>query len=235
MFHQHLRVPMEQMDLLRNAIGPPFERLFNDEAELIAHKAGNIRLAYTSTPFRGLNILLEAFPEIYRRHPNISLDVFSSLVVYYRQGRTDPHHGLYARCKTTPGIKYRGSLSQVELARELSTATVLAYPNTFPETSCIAVMEALAAGLFVVSSELAALPETSGGWGWLLPIGGPVSRDAFTHSFITAIDTTIREIQANPSGFLHARFQQVRSVNAACNWEVRATEWQTAASRWLGT
>ena len=62
--------------------------------------------------------------------------------VYGASAANDEYEPLYAQCKATPGMRYRGSVSQSELARELAGATILAYPNTFAETGCIAAMEA---------------------------------------------------------------------------------------------
>jgi glycosyltransferase involved in cell wall biosynthesis len=66
-------------------------------------------------------------------------------------------------------VVYRGSIPNSELRAELPTFDILAYPNTFEETSCIAVIEALSAGLRVVTSNLGALPETTEGWARMYP------------------------------------------------------------------
>jgi len=76
MFHQHLGVPLEKIEVTRNAIAPAFERLFCDETDIIRAKSHSLRLAYTSTPFRGLEILLAGFPAIQKLHPGCRLDVF---------------------------------------------------------------------------------------------------------------------------------------------------------------
>src|SRR5438093_10936021 len=119
MFQQELRVSAEKIDVLRNAISPVFENMFQSAGQLADAKARELRLAYTSTPFRGLDLLLACFPSLHRRHPSCRLDVFSSMQVYCQPGEQDPYRPLYAQCQATPGISYRGSISQSELAKEL--------------------------------------------------------------------------------------------------------------------
>ena len=80
--------------------------------------------------------------------------------VYGVTAQQDNYSALYQKAKETPQINYIGSLPQLQLAAALRKCSIFAYPNIFPETSCISVMEAMAAGLFVITSELGALPET---------------------------------------------------------------------------
>jgi hypothetical protein len=53
--------------VLHNAIAPAFAGLFPSAGELVAVKERRPVLAYTSTPFRGLDLLLRVFPEVQRR------------------------------------------------------------------------------------------------------------------------------------------------------------------------
>jgi len=234
MFERKLGVATGKMEVLRNAISPAFENLFCDAAQLAAAKGGEPRLAYTSTPFRGLELLVACFPPLHRQHPDCRLDVFSSMQVY-GQASNDVEFGpLYEQCRSTPGIAYRGSLSQTELARELAGASLLAYPNTFAETSCIAAMEALAAGLLVVSSDLGALPETCAGWGRLVPpIAANRTPVEFAVDFARHLDHALTELQSDRQRWMQRAFEQSQSINATCTWDIRAAQWQQAAQQWL--
>jgi glycosyltransferase involved in cell wall biosynthesis len=232
--HVRLGVPLGKIDVLRNAFGPTFAYMFRDAAHLADLKSQALRLAYTSTPFRGLDLLLACYPALYRRHPNCRLDVYSSMQVYGRPSEQDEFQGLYDQCQKTAGVNYRGSVSQTILATELAGTTMLAYPNTFRETGCIAAMEALAAGLVVVSSDLGALPETCGGWARLIPPIGPQrGAEQFAIDFARVVDQTLNELSADPPRFWQRQFEQSQAINDMCNWDVRAAEWEQAGKRWL--
>jgi glycosyltransferase involved in cell wall biosynthesis len=232
-FHQRLGIPLEKIDILRNAIAPAFENMFASAAVLGAAKESSLRLAYTSTPFRGLDVLVNCFPELRRRHPGCKIDIFSSMKVYGEFADENKYASLYARCRSTEGISYRGSLPQPELAKEMAGVSVLAYPNTFPETSCIAVMEAMAAGALVVTSDLAALPETSMGWARLVPISFARGRATFENEFTDALDQSLIALRSDPETFFAERFKQMQAITAACTWDQRAADWERAAAQWL--
>jgi glycosyltransferase involved in cell wall biosynthesis len=222
------------MDILRNGIAPAFQNMFSSAAHLAEVKAGQLRLAYTSTPFRGLAVLLACFPAIYKRHPTCQLDVYSSMLVYDQPAAADPYQRLYEQCRAMTGANYRGSLAQPELAKELAGASILAYPSTFAETSCIAVMEAMAAGLLVIASDLGALSETCDGQARLVPpAGGERSAEQFAIDYARALDQALTELQSDPVESAKRRYAHAQAISATCNYNVRAGEWLAAAKRWL--
>jgi glycosyltransferase involved in cell wall biosynthesis len=236
MFEREFGIPADKIKVLRNAVSPVFQNLFRDGTDLAEAKSGSLRLAYTSTPFRGLELLTTCFPPIFRRHPHCQLDVFSSMQVYGQAAAEDPFQSLYNQLRSTPGIVYRGSVSQTELARQLVQTSVLAYPNTFAETSCIAVMEALAAGLLVVTSDLGALPETCAGFARLVPPVGPGRGvEPFVIDFARTLDQTLFELEANRPAVMQRLFDQSQAINRTCTWSTRAREWLQLAQSWVSS
>ena len=211
--------------VLRNAIAPAFCNLFADRRPVLPRKTWPPLLAYTSTPFRGLDLLLEAFPRIRRHIPGARLQVFSSMKVYQTApAEEEAQFGrLYRRCRETEGVEYVGSIPQRELARALRSVTLLAYPNTFPETSCIAVMEAMASGCRIVTSALGALPETTGGFATLIPFAQ--SREAYLSQFVdesVKILIECRRLAAECENLLQ---RQLAYINSNATWEIRAGQW----------
>lgn len=213
--------------VLRNAMAPAFESLFRNEDELVRDKTSRLVLAYTSTPYRGLAVLLRLFPEVRRSFPGLELHVYSSLQVYQQEEREDKFRGLYEECRRTLGVTYFGSIAQPQLAAALKKASVLAYPNTFAETSCIAVMEALAAGLFVVTSDFGALPETTMGFAALVPsIDRAGSEGAFAQRFWDRLRDVLQVRARDPIAFARKCWSQVMAINEQSTWQVRAQEWE---------
>lgn len=223
-YAEHLAVPGERGRVLRNAIAPAFAELFHERAILSA-KCRQPVLAYTSTPYRGLNILLQVFPVVRNRWPEVTLRVYSSMRVYQKtstQDEADFGH-LYRLCRETPGVEYVGSLPQPELAGQLVEAAILAYPNHFPETSCISVMEAMACGCQVVTSDLGALGETTGGFARLVPVGD--SWDAYADQFVAQLDAALAATVGGAADLADHLLRQVAYVNERCTWHNRALQW----------
>ena len=224
-FREELGVEAKRIKVLGYGVAPPFAGLF-DGASIGESKPWPPTLAYTSTPFRGLDRLIAAFPAIRGAIPGTRLKVFSSMAVYGVAAEEDEYADLYERCRATDGVEYVGAVDQPSLAGALAETTCLAYPNTFAETACIAVMEAMAAGCVVVTSDLGALPETTKGFARL--VAAPAAPAEHVRLFADATLRELLERRAAPDAEARLR-AQVDYMNKANTWEARAGEW----ARWL--
>ncbi|HEY2147621.1 MAG TPA: glycosyltransferase family 4 protein, partial [Pirellulales bacterium] len=212
--------------ILRNAIGPAFRGLFSASDDIVAAKKQPPVLAYTSTPYRGLDLLVHAFPAIRAKVKGTTLRVYSSMQVYQATAARDAadYGHLYDLCRDTPGVEYFGSVAQTELAARMREITMLAYPNHFAETSCIAAMEAMAAGSLIVTSALGALPETTAGFARLLPVGDDWL--GYSDRFVDEAVEALGEIEEQPEKINGLLRRQVAHCNAECTWAKRADEWE---------
>ncbi|MCP4216228.1 MAG: glycosyltransferase family 4 protein, partial [bacterium] len=221
------KIEAPKVHVLRNAIAPVFENLFANETELVESKSVEPVLTYTSTPFRGLNVLAALMPALRHHFPQLLLKVYSSMKVYQVEEEADKYKVLYDKCRSTPGIDYIGAIPQPRLASAMKHIDIFSYPNTFAETSCIAVMEAMAAGLFVVTTDLGALRETAMGYGALVPSeGAEKAEEIFAVRYLKALSGVLLERQSKQNAFTAALFKQVLDVNNTCTWRVRAKEWE---------
>ncbi len=210
--------------VLGNGISPAFENLFSPEESIIAAKAWPPVLAYVSTPDRGLELLLEAFPRIRAAVPGTALEVYAGLRLYgFSEAEDQARYGaLYQKCRETAGVALVGPVAQPELARRLRRAAVLAYPNTVAETYGIAAREALAAGCQVVCTALGALPETTAGFARLLP--PPEDRAAYRERFTAEAVAVLKGL----AGQEEALRRQVTHI-------LRESTWAGWADRWAAT
>ncbi len=178
------------------------------------------RLAYISTPYRGLDVLLDLFPRIRAACPDAELDVFSSMTVYGATATEDEQQfgALYARARQ-PGVRLFGSLPQPAMTMRLREIRVLAYPSHFAETFCIAAIEAQAAGCPVVTSDLGALAETVGNGG--LCISGDPRTPAYQQAFVDACVKLLLD-----DGWWHAASARASSRATAYAWPEIAAHWE---------
>ena len=221
-------IPAERIAILRNAAAPAFQTLERRSPAFFRTGDAPV-LAYTSTPFRGLAILLTAFPAIRAAVPGCRLRVYSSMGVYQVAEASDDYRVLYELARALPGSEYLGSLPQTALAEALAEADILAYPNVFAETSCISVMEAMAAGCLVVSSKLGALPETTAGFGFLMDASMEVV--SMARDFATLLVAVIASAREKPDQIEDRLRRQHSHARTAYDWATRAQEWEQALQR----
>jgi len=157
-YQKHYGLPWYKCVVLHNAIEPiPYVEKPKDKIKLIYH----------TTPHRGLNILVSVFDNLCKEFDNIELDVYSSFKIYGWEQRDEPYQELFDFCKAHPKINYYGSVPNSEIRTALQQAHIYAYPNTWLETSCISLLEAMSAGLFCVHPNYGALYETAANWTWM--------------------------------------------------------------------
>jgi glycosyltransferase involved in cell wall biosynthesis len=222
-FVEDFWVPAEKSRVMRNAVSPGFAEL---SLPAPWYRRGDPPvLVYTSQPYRGLEVLLDAFPAIRAAIPDIQLRVFSGFAATYDTPLAeDPNSALYQRSAETEGVDYVGAIAQPRLAREIATAAALAYPSVFHETSCIAVLEAMAAGLTICTTSFGALPETTAGFAHLIE----ASRDRakLTRDFAQSVIAALAECREKPDAALTRRDAQVAFVRDNYSWPKRAIEWE---------
>lgn len=214
-FRQTFNIPGYKTTVLKNAcIGVKPRR------QCIIDK---VKLCYTSTPWRGLDILLNAWEILQPK--DCELHVFSSCKIYgpeFASSSEVYYEHLYEKCEKLSGVIYRGSIPNNELRQELSNFDILAYPNTFEETSCIAVIDALCAGLRVVTSNLGALPETTEGWARIYPF--LPNSDIHTEAFAKILQEEIDLMKENK--LKEHLNNQVTIYNQRWSWDYRIKEWE---------
>ncbi|TAL09578.1 MAG: tetratricopeptide repeat protein [Nitrospirae bacterium] len=228
-YKQAFGVHPARIKIIGNAVSPVFENLFTTLDAITAQKPWPPVMCYTSAPYRGLDVLIEAFPRIRAAIPGATLKVYSSMGAYGFAENQDDYAPLYARCRATEGVEYIGSVAQSVLADELKKATCLAYPSIFRETSCISVMEAMVAGCIIITSDLGVLRETTAGFAHLLAPPSDRARHAELYAdFAVGVLDRFRSSPAEHAEWLK---KQVHFVQQTATWAVRAREWE----EWLST
>lgn len=158
-FIRYYNIPFSKCVVLRNAI-EPFNLADRTESDII-------RFIYHTTPHRGLHILIGVFDVLSKseRWKNkIHLDVYSSFGVYGWNDKDKPYEELFKFVMQHDHMTYHGAVSNDEVRKALLNSDVFAYPCIWPETSCLALIEAMSAGLVCIHSDYAALQETSANW-----------------------------------------------------------------------
>ena len=165
--------------IMLNGIGKPFEKFL----DLPLNKNKN-SMTYCSIPWRGLSLLEPIFNMIKEKKSDSTLKIFSGMNIY-NQSENNNHDNF----KTMKDVTYNYGVSQEQLANELYNIEYLTYPNIFPETSCITVLQAMACGCLVITSNLGALKETMNGLNEYIDINiHNIEKEKYVHDFVNKLN-----------------------------------------------
>lgn len=220
-FREAYRLPAERCRVLRYGAAPPFLA----SPERTAPPPVAPTFLHTSSPERGLSVLLDAWPAIRAGLPGARLIVTAGRQTYQIAEADDAHRALYDRARATEDVDYVGPQSQTALAELARRCDALLYPSVFGETGCIAAIEAMAAGLRVVTTDLAALPETGAGFAMLVRAGS--DHEALARNFAAAVIADWRNALAQPQAYVGQRIAQQRFIRAVHSWDRIATMWES--------
>lgn len=163
------------------------------------------KLVWTSNPDRGLHVAARVVTKLRRFWPEMRLHVYGRASVY---GWGPEAEWPYLPAdEDREGVVVHEPLSKPQLAKELATAWAWLYPSTWPETFCIAALEAQAAGTPCLTVPYGALTET-------------VKGGLLGYRFEAMAEQIMDADEWNRLSDLGREFA------AACDWDVRAEQWE---------
>ena len=181
-----------------------------------------IKIIHHCTPWRGLNVLLGAMQKVSNK--NIELDVYSSTEVYGKafHDANDKHYQeLYEQAKQLPNVNYIGYKPNEYIKENLHKYDIFAYPNIWEETFCISALEAMAAGLYTITTNFGALYETCAEFSSYIPY--QENHLNLAQNFAFAIESVANRLDAE--GVKKHLQMQIDYVNQYYNWNKQGSAW----------
>lgn len=182
---------------------------------------------YSSSADRGLAVLLHVWPRIRLAVPDAELHIFYGFFNWKKMAEATKNANDLANIAALErvieenknnGVVYHGRVDQDTLAKEMCSAGVWAHPTWFTETYCITAAEAQAAGLYTVTSKIAALIETVGDRGVLLE--GEWTSPAYMEMFVSNVIMAM----VNPSE--DHRDSLMNYADEHFSWDGVADQWE---------
>tara|TARA_B100000686_G_scaffold260636_1_gene273431 strand:- start:272 stop:1255 length:984 start_codon:yes stop_codon:yes gene_type:complete len=213
-FFYQFKIPEHKSLVIRNAIEKiSFEKKPKDKISLIYH----------TTPWRGLEILINIFEKLNTN--NVELNVCSSTIIYgkkFNDNIGNKFEKLFEKCEKTKNINYLGFLKNKKVIEILKKSHIFAYPSIWPETSCISAIESMGAGCEIVTTNLGALYETCSPFGTLVNFDRNLKN--LENKYAKILEKSIKNFWSKENQEKLNLQQQV--INKTYSWEVRSVEWK---------
>jgi len=208
------KIPKNKSVVIKNAI---------EKIDVEEKPKDKINLIYHTTPWRGLALLLKVFKNLNLK--NVELNVCSSTIIYGKKfdsvlGKT--YESIFDECKNTKNVNYFGFLDNKKIIQMLKKMHIFSYPSIWPETSCIAAIESMAAGCEVVTTNLGALSETCSSFGTFVNFDR--NFDNLEKKYSEVLLNSIKNFWSDKNQ--DKLKLQSKSINATYSWNARSVEWK---------
>jgi glycosyltransferase involved in cell wall biosynthesis len=176
---------------------------------------------YGSSYDRGLQQLLEMWPDIIKAVPQATLTVRYGWQLFDKFYSNNPSSMMWkariVEMLGQPGISAHGRLPQPELEKEMRSCGIWSYPTTFGEINCINALKAQAFGLEPVVVNYAALKET-------VQFGRKVDGDIYDQETKEEYKKQLIDALKNPMSE-EKREEMMKWAKEKYAWEKIAKEW----------
>ncbi|MDP9126823.1 MAG: glycosyltransferase [Pseudomonadota bacterium] len=156
----HVQAHWKQV-VLRNAMNPRALELFAPGDTILASKARPPVLLYAGATPRGAFHMPPLLDALRLKQNDFTVEIYCDCTPSF-DVKANADYIKWMR--GLPNVTHVGMVGQTELMQKMKRAAFMISPNPWPETSCIALIEAMAAGLSVITTNRAVLPETAAGF-----------------------------------------------------------------------
>ena len=177
-------------------------------SNIVTNKKITNKFIYSSRPDRGLNILLDLWPQILENIPD------ATLVISFYGTFSSEQLLIKTIIDSYDSIQYLGKLKFEQLYEEMASSEYWLYPTHWPETSCITALEMLMSGVICLYYPVAGLVNTLGNYG--IPVEKGQEIEAINNL------TVKRKTEIIKRGKEYA---------LSCSWANRAKEWVNLISK----
>lgn len=212
-YHRSLfDLPKEQTIVIPNGV---------DLGQFKAPQKTKNNLVWTSSYDRGLENLLEMWPDLKKEVPDITLDCYYGFELYDTTPWGKKPSGQAWKRKMQEllkqdGVTDHGRVGTEEVAKGYLKADVFAYPSGFPEIDMISLTKAMAAGCVPIATQTGAVKERNQG----VIIKGDINDPTVKEQFKTELILLLEDGK--------------RKKNIRYKMDVSKFDWQEIAKSWDG-
>lgn len=226
---KYLNVPEYKITVIPNGV-----------ADIFTHSNQKLKtMIFTSIPYKGLEVLAKVIPLIQQVHPDTKFKIFSSMSLY--GPLNDPFIELYEHLKTLPNVEYSPVIDREELVQHYQESAFFIHPNTWEETFCVSMTEAMRCGAYPIITNIGALAEVAGEKNaTVVPIEGENTSkgwkvtDNFIHQFANACCLALDYYENKPKFYQEVSKIISDYVTEKYDWKNIAKQWEDLVSNIQG-